>query len=104
MKDDLERLDLLKQINTRADRHTGARMLAEVNQHKEGTQLRADAEVAYTEFMQQQHIERDNLDKEFSAKEIERDKNKDDSEALAKQLAEMKANMKSKCIECTISL
>ena len=105
LEDDLERLNLLKKINAEQTRVEGARMLKSVEQHATGTQLKADAEVAYTEFLQQQAIERDNLNKEYDEADLNRKKeNKDKTKALDQESAEMAQNIQAMSLSAISSL
>ena len=105
MKDDLERLSVLKKINAEQTKIQGARMMNEVNQHKAGTQAKADAEIAYTQFLQQQAIERDNLNKEYNDADLNRKKeNKDKSEQLEKELATERQNIQANTLSALSSL
>ena len=105
MKDDLERLNVLKQINTEQTKIQGARLQKEINNHKAGTQAKADAEIAYTQFLQGQAIERDNLNKEYNDADLNRKKeNKDKSEELEKQLATERQNIQANALSALSSL
>jgi len=105
LEDDLERLNLLKKINAEQTRVEGARMLKSVEQHATGTQLKADAEVAYTEFLQQQAIERDNLNKEYDEADLNRKKeNKDKTKILDQESAEMAQNIQAMSLSAISSL
>ena len=105
LEDDLERLNLLKKINAEQTRIEGARMMKNVEQHATGTQLKADAEVAYTEFLQQQAIERDNLNKEYDEVDLNRKKtNKDKTKALKQKESEQIQNIQAMSLSAISSL
>ena len=105
MDSDKDRLTKLLQINDEQTRVEGERLKNEIQNHADGTQLKADAEVAYTEFLAQQEQERLDLNKEFNNLKVKNDQDASDRSKLIKQKEEeFKTNIQAQALSAMSSL